>query len=93
MKENTFAKLILLSTALFVLAGCDFSRTESYAHEDEICHDKFPKAKLSDNIFVNGLGTSISVLEAREQNTAGNKLLVEGFIGGRKDPFSANRAS
>ena len=75
--------------------GCDTSSIN--VNHNELNDRKsriYPKAILSPKIFNEvDLDKPISVIEAKEQNRIGAKLVIEGFIGGHKSPFSSNRAS
>jgi hypothetical protein len=52
-----------------------------------------PKAELPTGFITQeSLGEAIPVKTAREQNEPGNILILEGFVGGREDPFVEGRA-
>lgn len=95
MKKYTLLKLISILIITSTFSGCDSSPHDS-KHSVDINYqeNQYPKAILPINLFVTDLhDSSISVLEARRRNLVGKNLSVEGFIGTRRDPFSANRAS
>jgi len=79
-----------------ILYGCEKSN-EYTDLKDKVNSDKLSSirmAELPTNLLTtDDLGTAISVLEARKQNEVTKKLIIEGFIGGRKEPFASNRAS
>jgi hypothetical protein len=53
----------------------------------------FKKAVLPDNFIVKkDIGASFGVNGAKDTNNTDKILVVEGFIGGMKNPFTANRA-
>ena len=83
----------MLSSILFI--GCD---TSSISANEEILNGQnskvYPKAKLSIEIFSETvIDNPISVTEAKKKNRIGEKLVIDGFIGGQKRPFASNRAS
>ena len=91
---NKYLKKSILLTNLACFTACDSSQEKTNEHLNSYSLEQFSKAALPLGIMVEDIpSTSISVLEARKQNNIGKKLIVTGFIGGRKDPFSANRAS
>jgi hypothetical protein len=52
-----------------------------------------PKAELPTSLITQeSLGEAIPVKTAREQNEPGNILILEGFVGGRENPFVEGRA-
>ena len=60
---------------------------------DQNSKNKVILAEIPDNFkFSEDLGASISVCEFRETNNTTKDYIVEGFIGGRKNPFAENRA-
>ena len=76
-------RLFILSI-LIAFSGCsENSQTEPTSK----------KALLPDNFIANDdIGSSLGVKNARDANKNNQVLVVEGFIGGMKNPFTANRA-
>jgi hypothetical protein len=76
-------RLFILSI-LIAFSGCsENSQTEPTSK----------KALLPDNFIANDdIGSSLGVKNARDANHKNQILVVEGFIGGMKNPFTANRA-
>jgi hypothetical protein len=83
---NNIIKSILLLTMLSIC-----SLFSSCANDEEIIVEQ--KAELpTDFITQESLGEAIPVKTAREQNEPGNILILEGFVGGRENPFVEGRA-
>lgn len=85
--------LILSSFAFsFFIGSCssDHGGIDNETIESNIV---YKKVSLSDDVIsTNSIGESITVCEAKLKNVAGNWLTVEGFIGGRREPISKERA-
>ncbi len=78
------AQSAMASTLLFLIMGCERKNS---------VEPTGPKADMDAGIITNeDLGESISVREARELNKPKTRLVMEGFIGGRKKPFSTTKA-
>ena len=96
MKINNYCTYSVLTFLMCILYGCEKSN-EYTDLKDKVNSDKLSSirmAELPTNLLTtDDLGTAISVLEARKQNEVTKKLIIEGFIGGRKEPFASNRAS
>ena len=82
MKIYIKNKLQMASYILISLVGCG---------EKEIIQD-VPASIPVDLISDIALGDSITVKQAREQNVPNKELIIEGFIGGRENPFAKGRA-
>jgi|TARA_B100001964_G_C14258414_1_gene613756 hypothetical protein len=83
--NNTIKSIRLLT----MLSVC--SLFSSCANDEEIIVE--PKAELpADLITQEPLSEAITVKVAREQNEPGNTLILEGFVGGRENPFVDGRA-
>ena len=76
--------IISLHSILLLMIGC----TESSTNEPIEKQAVLPAHILSHKQW----DPSISVREARENIIAGQTLTVEGFIGGRKKPFTQSKA-
>ena len=71
----------------------NFSIFLSSCTNDQNSQNKVILAEITDSFkFSEDLGASISVCEFRETNDTTKDYIVEGFIGGRKNPFAENRA-
>ena len=95
MKMLLSFKFIVVCLVSILFIGCD---TSSISTNEEILSGQnskvYQKAKLSLDIFSeNVFDNPISVTEAKKKNRIGDKLVIEGFIGGQKRPFASNRAS
>lgn len=88
-------KIIVVCLVSIFFIGCDTSSISTNEKKLGGQNSKdYPKAKLSFKIFSEtDLGTPISVTEAKKKNRIGEKLVIDGFIGGQKRPFASNRAS
>lgn len=87
-------KIFITFTLTLFIFGCDFYHENKNDQKINITKDKYQLAIVPNYIFTNNnLGNGISVEDARKQNLIDNELIVEGFIGGRREPFSKNRAS
>ena len=84
MKNKLVPNFILTVVLAFFLSNCT---------NDQNSKNKVILAEIPDNFkFSEDLGASISVCEFRETNDTTKDYIVEGFIGGRKNPFAENRA-
>ena len=84
MKNKLVPSIILTVILAFYLSSCT---------NDQNSKNKVILAEIPDNFkFSEDLGASISVCEFRETNNTTKDYIVEGFIGGRKNPFAENRA-
>ena len=84
MKNKLVPSIILTVILAFYLISCT---------NDQNSKNKVILAEIPDNFkFSKDLGASISVCEFRETNDTTKDYIVEGFIGGRKNPFAENRA-
>ena len=77
--------IILLIFHLWILIpGCS---------DDSEIQKFLAKAVVPENFVKNGdLGPSITVCELRKSFSINDEIVVEGFIGGRKKPFSETKA-
>lgn len=84
MKNKSDSALPLILIFLLTLISCS---------TDQNNEKPIIKAELPENFkVVQNLGTSFSVCEFRELQHTDGEFIVEGFIGGRKNPFVENRA-
>ncbi len=93
MKKNHILAIVPLLTALI---SCDLMENV-HKHDSTLLDAKkveSVKDKIADKFFTaDELGPSISVIQAKSHNEAGATLSIKGFIGGRVEPFTSNRAS
>ena len=83
MKIHPYASFIL-STCLLLNLSCSNNSNGD---------NNGTKANLSEDFITkNDLGEAFSVKEIRERVPSGQEFIVEGFIGGRKKPFTQNSA-
>jgi hypothetical protein len=75
---------LLIFSSLIYFSGCS-NNSDS--------EPNFKKAVLPNNFIVRkDIGASLGVNGAKDTNYTDKILVVEGFIGGMKNPFTANRA-
>ena len=85
MKTNPRTSFTLLSLLLFLCSSC-YNNSNMVDIEGE-------KASLPHGLIgESGLGEALSVNEVRTNNSTDKELVVEGFIGGRKRPFTKSSA-
>ena len=85
MKTHSHITFILLSLILIFYSSCS---DDSSAVDNE-----GEKASLPQGFIVeSGLGDALSVNDVRKNISSSKELVVEGFIGGRKKPFTENSA-
>ncbi|MEC7802862.1 MAG: hypothetical protein VX467_06760 [Verrucomicrobiota bacterium] len=85
MKNHSYISFTLLSLFLLLCSSC--------FNDSNIVDIKGEKASLPHGLIVeSGLGEALSVIEVRTYNSTDKELVVEGFIGGRKRPFTKNSA-
>lgn len=83
MNIITSIRLITMLSVCFLFSGC--------GNEEKTLAE--PKIELPAGFITQeSLGEAITVKTAREQNEPGNILILEGFVGGREDPFVEGRA-
>ena len=84
MKKYRPYIILLISHLGILISGC--------SNDSE--NQKFlVKAVLPENFVKNGnLGSSITVCELRKSFSVNDEIVVEGFIGGRRKPFSETKA-
>ncbi|MAL85117.1 MAG: hypothetical protein CMI23_01995 [Opitutae bacterium] len=84
MKNKLVPNFVLKVILAFYLSSCT---------NDQNSQNKVILAEIPDSFkFSEDLGASISVCEFRDTNDTTKDYIVEGFIGGRKNPFAENRA-
>ena len=84
MKNKLVPNVILKVILAFYLSSCT---------NDQNSKNKVILAEIPNSFkFSEDLGASISVCQFRETNDTTKDYIVEGFIGGRKNPFAENRA-
>ena len=84
MKNKLVPNFVLKVILAFYLSSCT---------NDQNSQNKVILAEIPDSFkFSEDLGASISVCEFRDTNDTTKDYTVEGFIGGRKNPFAENRA-
>ena len=82
--ENSSYASFILSTCLLLNLSCSNNSNGD---------NNGTKANLSEDFITkNDLGEAFSVKEIRERVPSGQEFIVEGFIGGRKKPFTQNSA-
>ena len=85
MKTHSHISFTLLSLLLFLCSSC--------SNDSNMVDIEGEKASLPHGLIVeSGLGEALSVIEVRTNNSTDKELIVEGFIGGRKRPFTKNSA-
>lgn len=84
MNFKTHIFSILIAFLFFLFLGCSDHRTPS----KDIKKACLPKHFVTEQ----NLGSALTVKEVRESNKTANEFVVEGFIGGRKKPFTEQRA-
>ena len=85
---KTSLKFIILLISIFLTCNCGMESGENEKKK------RFTlKANLPMDFITNqNLGDSLSVVEARKRADSGI-IIVNGFIGGRREPFAEGRAS
>lgn len=86
---KTSLKFIILLISIFLTCNCGMESGENEKKK------RFTvKANLPINFITNqNLGDSLSVVEAKKRADSGEVIIIHGFIGGRREPFTAGRAS
>jgi hypothetical protein len=86
---KTSLKFIILLISIFLTCNCGMESGENEKKK------RFTvKANLPINFITNqNLGDSLSVVEAKKRADSGEIIIINGFIGGRREPFTAGRAS
>ena len=81
MKNHTHISFTLLSLFLLLCSSC--------SNDLNMVDFEGEKASLPRGLIVeSGLGEALSVIEVKTYNSTDKELVVEGFIGGRKRPFT-----
>lgn len=85
MKTHPHISFTLLSLLLFLYSSC--------SDDSNMLDIEGEKASLPHGLIVeSGLGEALSVNEVRTNYSKDQEVIVEGFIGGRKRPFTKNSA-
>ena len=86
---KTSLKFIILLISIFLTCNCGMENGENEKKK------RFTlKANLPIDFITNqNLGDSLSVVEAKKKTNSGEIIVINGFIGGRREPFTAGRAS
>lgn len=85
MKTHSHITFILKSLLLFLYSSC--------SDDLNMVDIEGEKASLPKGFIVeSGLGDALSVNNVRKNISSSKELVVEGFIGGRKKPFTENSA-
>ena len=86
---KTSLKFIILLISIFLTCNCGMENGENEKKK------RFTlKANLPVDFITNqNLGDSLSVVEAKKRANSGEIIFINGFIGGRREPFTAGRAS
>lgn len=86
---KTSLKFIILLISIFLTCNCGMESGENEKKK------RFTvKVNLPINFITNqNLGDSLSVVEAKKRADSGEIIIINGFIGGRREPFTAGRAS
>jgi hypothetical protein len=86
---KTSLKFIILLISIFLTCNCGMESGENEKKK------RFTlKANLPMDFITNqNLGDSLSVVEAKKRADSGEIIIINGFIGGRREPFTAGRAS
>ena len=85
MKKHPHLLFTLLSLLLLLYSSC--------SNDSKMVDIEGEKASLPRGFIVeSGLEEALSVIEVRTNNSTDKELIVEGFIGGRKRPFTKNSA-
>jgi hypothetical protein len=86
---KTSLKFIILLISIFLICNCGMENGENEKKK------RFTlKANLPVDFITNqNLGDSLSVVEAKKRANSGEIIVINGFIGGRREPFTAGRAS
>ena len=85
MKTHSHITFILISLLLFLCSSC--------SDDSSAVDNGGEKASLPQGFIVeSGLGDALSVNDVRKNISSSKELVVEGFIGGRKRPFTKNSA-
>ena len=89
MIMKTSLKFIILLISIFLTCNCGMENGENEKKK------RFTlKANLPIDFITNqNLGDSLSVVEAKKKTNSGEIIVINGFIGGRREPFTAGRAS
>ena len=85
MKKHPHLLFTLLSLLLLLYSSC--------SNDSKMVDIEGENASLPRGFIVeSGLEEALSVIEVRTNNSTDKELIVEGFIGGRKRPFTKNSA-
>tara|TARA_B100001248_G_scaffold262566_1_gene259463 strand:- start:3269 stop:3808 length:540 start_codon:yes stop_codon:yes gene_type:complete len=85
MKKHPHLLFTLLSLLLLLYSSC--------SNDSKMVDIEGEKASLPRGFIVeSGLEEALSVIEVRTNNSTDKEVVVEGFIGGRKRPFTKNSA-
>ena len=84
MKLKTYICNGLFTSLAFLFFNC----SDNSSSAEKVKMASVPKGFVSSK----DIGDAITVKEFRESNQTNTPFIVEGFIGGRKKPFSQNRA-
>ena len=91
MKTKVYKSLAIkiMLFGILCVSSCDKNKEIS---KENI--NKYKKAEISDEFISNStVDDGISVIEAKQFNTPSKEIVVNGFIGGLRNPFALNRAS
>ena len=84
MKSKSYFFNTFISSLLFFYFGCSENQSDEKVIQKALLQDGF--------ITSENLGKALSVIEARKEQLENSEVIVEGFIGGRKEPFTEKRA-
>ena len=84
MKTHLYVTFFLISYFFFLPTSC----SDNSINETESVKASLPSGFITKN----DLGPALKVNDAKANSLRSHELLIEGFIGGRKKPFTDNRA-
>ena len=87
MKKSS--KFIILLISIFFTYSCGMESGENEKKQRFTLKANLPK----DFITSQNLGDSFTVDEAKKRANTGEIIIINGFIGGRREPFTEGRAS
>ena len=84
-------RLISFYIGIFYMCSCGENNNEKKYNQE---NDYNIKANLPKDFITNkDLGSALSILETKKEKLANKSIILSGYIGGRREPFTKGRAS
>jgi len=84
-------RLISFYIGIFYMCSCGENNNEKKYNQE---NDYNIKANLPKDFITNkDLGSALSILETKKETLANKSIILSGYIGGRREPFTKGRAS